>query len=66
MRFLRRLAMIGLALAGSTAFQGDPVSFTATFKTLRSGLNHVAFAELTVPATQLSVQVHNFDYNRNN
>jgi hypothetical protein len=26
----------------STVFQGDPVSLTATFKTLRSGLNHVA------------------------
>lgn len=50
----------------STVFQGDPVSLTATFKTLQSGLNHVAFAELTVPAKQLSVQVQNFDYNRNN
>jgi hypothetical protein len=50
----------------STTFQGDPVSLTATFKTLRSGLNHVAYAELTVPAKPLSVQVHNFDYNRNN
>jgi hypothetical protein len=50
----------------SAAFQGDPVSLTATFKTLQSGLNHVAYAELTVPAKQLSVQVQNFDYNRNN
>ena len=50
----------------STGFQGDPVSITATFKTLRSGLNHVAFAEAIVPAKQLSVQVQNFDYNRNN
>jgi len=31
-----------------------------------SGLNHVAYAEVTVPAKQLSVQVQNFDYNRNN
>ncbi len=50
----------------STAFKGDPVSLTATFKTLRSGLNHVAYGEVTVPAKQLSVQVQNFDYNRNN
>jgi hypothetical protein len=50
----------------STTFQGDPVNLTATFKTLASGLNHVAFAELTVPAKQLGVQVQNFDYNRNN
>ncbi len=50
----------------STTFQGDPVNLTATFKTLASGLNHVAYAEVTVPAKQLSVQVQNFDYNRNN
>jgi hypothetical protein len=50
----------------STTFQGDPVNLTATFKTLASGLNHVAYAELTVPAKQIGVQVQNFDYNRNN
>jgi hypothetical protein len=50
----------------STTFQGDPVSLTATFKTLPSGLNHVAYAEVIAPAKQLSVQVQNFDYNRNN
>ena len=50
----------------SATFQGDPVNLTATFKTLPSGLNHVAYAEVTVPAKQLSVQVQNFDYNRNN
>ena len=50
----------------STVFQGDPVSLTATFKTLPSGLNHVAYAEVMVPAKQLSVQVQNFNYNRNN
>ena len=50
----------------TTTFQGDPVSLTATFKTLPTGLNHVAYAEVTVPAKQLSVQVQNFDYNRSN
>jgi len=50
----------------STWFQGDQVNLTATFKTLASGLNHVAYGEMTVPAKQLSVQVQNFDYNRNN
>ena len=50
----------------STTFQGDPVNLTATFKTLPSGLNHVGYAEVIVPAKQLSVQVQNFDYNRNN
>jgi hypothetical protein len=50
----------------ASIFQGDPVNLTATFKTLPSGLNHVAYAELTVPAKQMSVQVQHFDYNRNN
>jgi len=50
----------------TTTFQGDPVTLIATFKTLHAGLNHVAFAEAIVPAKQLSVQVQNFDYNRNN
>jgi hypothetical protein len=50
----------------ASSFQGDPISLTATFKTLPSGLNHVAFAEVIVPAKLLSVQVQNFDYNRNN
>ncbi len=36
----------------STWFQGDPVTLTATFKTLASGLNHLADAEVTVPAKQ--------------
>jgi len=50
----------------STTFQGDPVSVIATFKTLPTGLNHVDYAEVIVPAKQLSVQVQNFNYNRNN
>ena len=47
-------------------FQGDPVSLTATFKTLPSGLTHMAYGEVIVPAKQMSIQVQNFDYNRNN
>jgi hypothetical protein len=50
----------------STSFQGDPVNLMATFKNLASGLNHVAYAEVIVPTKQMSVQVQNFDYNRNN
>jgi len=47
-----------------TFFQGDGVNLTATFKTLRSGLTHVNYAEVMVPAKNLSVQVQNFDYDR--
>jgi hypothetical protein len=38
---------------------------TATFQTLAgSGLNYAAFAEATVPAKQLSVQVQNYNFAR--
>ncbi len=50
----------------NTTFQGNPVQLSATFNTLPSGLNYMSFAEVTVPSKQLSVQVQNFDYNKNN
>ncbi len=50
----------------NTTFQGDPVQLDATFSTLPSGLNYMAYAEATVPAKQLSVQVQNFNYTRPN
>jgi hypothetical protein len=50
----------------NTTFQGDPVQLNATFSTLPSGLNYVAYAEVTVPAKQLSVMVQNFNYTRPN
>jgi hypothetical protein len=50
----------------TTVFQGDQVDLTATFKTLKSGLTYMAFGEAIVPAKELSVQVQNYDYNRNN
>jgi hypothetical protein len=49
-----------------SSFQGDPVQLNATFNALPSGLNYMAFAEATVPAKQLSVQVQNFNYTRPN
>jgi len=49
----------------STNFQGDTVNVTATFVTLAAGgLNYVSFAEATVPAKGLSVQVQNYNYVR--
>jgi hypothetical protein len=48
----------------NSTFQGDPVQLNATFTTLPSGLNYMAYAEATVPNQQLSVQVQNFNYTR--
>jgi hypothetical protein len=50
----------------NSTFQGDPVQLSATFTTLPSGLNYMAYAEATVPNKQLSVQVQNFNYTRPN
>ena len=50
----------------ATVFQDDQVGLTATFKTLKSGVTYMAFGEAIVPAKELSVQVQNYDYNRNN
>ncbi len=48
----------------NTFYQGNVVELSATFHTLASGLNYVAYAEVTVPAKQMSIQVQNFNYQR--
>jgi len=48
----------------NTFFQNETVNLTATFKTLRSGLTHVDYAEVIVPGKELTVQVQNFNYDR--
>ena len=50
----------------TTTFEGDPVTATASFKTLPSGLNHIEFAEVDVPAKGYKLQIHNYDYKQNN
>jgi len=50
----------------TTTFQGDPVTVTATFTTIPSGLTYAAYAEVLVPSKQLDVKVQNFDYTRPN
>ena len=47
-------------------FEGDMVTVTATFTTLASGLTHMQFGEVDVPAKGYVLQVHNYDYNANN
>jgi hypothetical protein len=48
----------------ATTFQDEAVNLSATFRTLPSTLTYVAYAEVTVPAKQLSVQVQNSDFER--
>lgn len=48
----------------ASTFQGDAVSLSATFHTLPSRLTYVAYAEVTVPTKQITLQVQNFDFTR--
>jgi hypothetical protein len=49
----------------STLYKGDPVTFTATFATLASGLNYLSFGQIDVPAKSMTIQVSNFNFNPN-
>ena len=48
----------------NTFFEGEAVQLVATFRTLASGLNYVAFANVTIPGKLFTMQVQNYDYNR--
>lgn len=47
-----------------STYKGDPVTVTATFKALPGGPTHLEYAEVEVPAKNMSLQVHNFNYTR--
>lgn len=47
----------------TTVFEGDKITFTATFATLKGGLNYIAFAEALIPEKNLTLQVQYYDYN---
>ena len=49
-----------------TYYQGYQVTATATFNTLATGLNYMAYGQMEVPATGMTVQVQNFDYIKQN
>ena len=50
-----------------TTYDGSEVNLTATYKTLANGLNYMAYATLSIPAKDLTIQVQNYDYiNQNN
>lgn len=54
-------------LKAMTFYEGDEVNLTASFKTLASGLSYLAYATVTIPARNLTIQVQDFDYlNQNN
>lgn len=45
-----------------TYYQGYEVTATATFNTLATGLNYMAYAQVNAPASGITLQVQNFDY----
>jgi hypothetical protein len=50
----------------NTLFQANSVGVHATFNTISSGLSYMAFAEVTIPAKAMMLQVMNFNYQRPN
>ncbi|MFC2102165.1 hypothetical protein ACFLS7_04150 [Bacteroidota bacterium] len=49
----------------STTFEGGNIEFTATYKYIPGGINYMAYAELLIPAKNLIVKIHYFDYKKN-
>jgi hypothetical protein len=47
-----------------TTFSGDQIEFTASFNTIPGGLNYISFAEIIIPAKNLMLQLHTYDYTR--
>jgi hypothetical protein len=46
----------------TTTYDNQQATVIATFKTIKSGLTHLQFATISVPAKNIAVQVHNYDY----
>jgi hypothetical protein len=46
----------------TTFYQGDVAMVTATFNTLYSGMNYMAYAEVKIPAREIRVHVQNVDF----
>jgi hypothetical protein len=53
-------------IQATTSYEQDTIELTASFATLKSGLTHLQYAEVDVPAKKLKLYVHNFDYLENN
>lgn len=59
----RTLAPTSLQI--TTTYNGDPVTLTASFKAMRAGPNHLQFATVELPAKNVTVTIHNYDYVQN-
>jgi hypothetical protein len=46
----------------TTSYNGDPVTVSATFRTMPSGLNHLQYATVSAPKKKLTLMIHNYDY----
>ncbi len=49
----------------TTTYEGGSASVEATYKTNGAGLTHVSMAEVDAPAKNLTLQIHNYDYEPN-
>jgi hypothetical protein len=49
----------------STTYENGPANVTATFKTKPNGLTHMSLAEVELPDKNISLMIHNYDYEQN-
>jgi hypothetical protein len=49
----------------TTSYEGGAANLTATYKTKSAGLTYMSMAELDVPDKNVSLQIHNYDYEPN-
>jgi hypothetical protein len=48
-----------------TTYNGEPVTLSASMTTTKNGLNHLQYATVSVPAKNLTIMIHNYDYVQN-
>jgi hypothetical protein len=46
----------------NTIFEEDIIHFSAAFVRLKDGLNYLAYAEAHIPAKNITLLIHNYDY----
>ena len=51
-----------LSVQITTPFEDGEVTVQASYRTMKSGLNHMQFATAQIPSKGVTVMIHNFDY----
>ncbi len=55
-------SLMPISIQVNTFYNGDPVTISGTFKSMKDGLNHLQYATVTIPSKNVTLMVHNYDY----